>query len=403
MAFVICHLQKFTKGSVIGLQKHNQREQKNYSNANIEKDKTKFNYDLHNNHNIKYLNKIDKIIHENRTNTTRAVRKDAIVMCNTLISASSDFFESITTSETKRYFDTCYEFLKKQFGEKNVISANVHMDETTPHMHFSFVPITNEGALSAKKVMSRPNLRKLQTDLAKYVQDRGFNLERGREETQKNYLDLNTFKKECEINLNKNLEKNKFIEKSIQIKTEELDFLNSKINSIKSDYNNHTNIRSFLSNLEHNCEKEYTGFFEKKETGFIKVRNGYLKDLIEIAETSYIHASNSFETEQILRKNNRNLEEQLQDYKSNFKKVEQLYNTQKYDNSILKSKLDQQEKELNELKFYRNEVADFFNNNLNVVDLFSNFLDEKYKEKVKKKQPKKDFSKTHDNSYDLEL
>ena len=43
-----------------------------------------------------------------------------------------------------------YELLKTQFGEENIVSATIHVDETNPHLHFDFVPV-HDGCLSAKK------------------------------------------------------------------------------------------------------------------------------------------------------------------------------------------------------------------------------------------------------------
>ena len=43
-------------------QKHNQRENKYYSNEDIDLFRTRLNYDLHNNQNINYKSEIDKKI-----------------------------------------------------------------------------------------------------------------------------------------------------------------------------------------------------------------------------------------------------------------------------------------------------------------------------------------------------
>lgn len=47
-------------------------------------------------------------------------------------------------NEVKRYFDCCYEFIKNTFGEENIIMAQVHYDEDTPHLQAYFLPIVNE-------------------------------------------------------------------------------------------------------------------------------------------------------------------------------------------------------------------------------------------------------------------
>ena len=51
---------------------------------------------------------------------------------------------SYTDEQTKQFFELSYKFLSERYGEQNVISAYVHMDETTPHMHFLFIPIVDD-------------------------------------------------------------------------------------------------------------------------------------------------------------------------------------------------------------------------------------------------------------------
>ena len=52
--------------------------------------------------------------------------------------------------QTKEFFRLSYEFLKERYGEENVISAYVHMDETTPHMHFLFMPVIDDKKWNEK-------------------------------------------------------------------------------------------------------------------------------------------------------------------------------------------------------------------------------------------------------------
>ena len=68
-------------------------------------------------------------------------------------------------------------------GAENVVSAMVHMDEKTPHMHFFHVSVTQDGRLNANKIYTRQSLRKLQSELPAYLQSRGFAIERGVEQT----------------------------------------------------------------------------------------------------------------------------------------------------------------------------------------------------------------------------
>ena len=82
-----------------------------------------------------------------------------------------------------------------------VISAKVHMDEKTPHMHFLHVPVTPDGRLNAKEIYTRESLKKLQTELPRHLQSRGFDLQRGVEQepgAKKKHLNTREFKQQQE-------------------------------------------------------------------------------------------------------------------------------------------------------------------------------------------------------------
>ncbi|WP_252220052.1 MobV family relaxase, partial [Clostridium sp. CMCC3678] len=155
MSKLVCHMGKYSRSNVFGIQKHNQRENKKYSNENVDLEKTHLNYDLSNAEKIRYLNQVDEIIKNNRTNTDRAVRKDAVVFVDTVVGSDKEFFNNLSPQETRKFFEESYKYLESKVGNENVVSATVHMDENNPHMHFSFVPINEDGSLSAKKKINR--------------------------------------------------------------------------------------------------------------------------------------------------------------------------------------------------------------------------------------------------------
>lgn len=74
--------------------------------------------------------------------------------------------------QTKEFFEHTYEFLERDFGRDNVISSYVHMDETTPHMHFCFVPITSDNRLCAKEVVDRQYLQNFHDRLQEHLRER---------------------------------------------------------------------------------------------------------------------------------------------------------------------------------------------------------------------------------------
>ncbi|MCC0697780.1 MobV family relaxase, partial [Clostridioides sp. ES-S-0048-02] len=195
MAFFVCHVAKYSRNNIVGIQKHNQRQNKSYKNKDIDITKSNKNIDFENKTRIRYLEKIEKIIKENRKKG-KVIRKDAILMCESVISASPEFFLGMDYKEKEKYFKYTYEFLKDRYGEKNIISATVHFDETTPHMHFNFVPITSDGKLSAKDIVTRIELKKIQDELPRFLQSKGFDIKRGREYSEAKHMQPEDYKKQ---------------------------------------------------------------------------------------------------------------------------------------------------------------------------------------------------------------
>lgn len=119
MSYMVCHFGKYKSGNVFGLQKHNQRENENYSNIDIDKARTPLNYDLVNQGNINYLKRVKSIIEANRA-SERAIRKDATVYCECIISSDSDFFENLTEDKQKEFFKSSLDYLKSKI-EKSLL------------------------------------------------------------------------------------------------------------------------------------------------------------------------------------------------------------------------------------------------------------------------------------------
>ena len=199
MSYMVCHFGKYKSGNVFGLQKHNQRENENYSNIDIDKARTPLNYDLVNQGNINYLKRVKSIIEANRT-SERAIRKDATIYCECIISSDSDFFENLTEDKQKEFFKNSLDYLRSKIGEEFIISANVHLDETTPHMHVGFVPII-ENSLSAKKLIDRKFLREVQDQLPAYLKNLGFDIQRGIKGSKRKHKDTKELKKELDREL----------------------------------------------------------------------------------------------------------------------------------------------------------------------------------------------------------
>lgn len=203
MSLLVLHMDKFKKEAVRGIQSHNLRERESRSNPDIDYARSFSNYELCENPAENYMqaiqNRIDDLL------LPKAVRKDAVYMCGLVVSSDSAFFEGLSSEEIRRFFEESKAFLADFVGRENVISAMVHMDETTPHMHFLHVPVTKDGRLSAKDIYTSGSLKQLQADLPAYLQSRGFKILRGIEQkpgSVKKHLDTLEYKQQQEA-LNK--------------------------------------------------------------------------------------------------------------------------------------------------------------------------------------------------------
>lgn len=240
MSYMVCHFGKYKAGNVFGLQKHNQRENENYSNIDIDKARIPLNYDLVNKNDINYLKKIKTIIEANRR-SERAIRKDATVYCECIVSSDGTFFENLTEDKQKEFFKSSLEYLKNKIGEEFIISANVHLDETTPHMHVGFVPII-ENSLSAKKLIDRKFLREVQDQLPAYLKNLGFDIQRGIEGSKRKHKDVKEFKKELEREVENKCKDINTIENYKNELEGKIEQLEADLNKRTIEYNNATKV-----------------------------------------------------------------------------------------------------------------------------------------------------------------
>ena len=169
MSMIVARMQKMKAENLVGIGNHNQRKTKNHSNPDIDTSLSKLNYDLVD-RTQNYKTDIENFINENKT-TTRAVRKDAVLVNEWIISSDKDFFDNLTESEIENFFERSKDYFAEKFGEKNIRYATVHLDESTPHMHMGIVPFDKDNKLSAKRVFNRQALRDVQEELPKYLQD----------------------------------------------------------------------------------------------------------------------------------------------------------------------------------------------------------------------------------------
>ncbi len=212
MSMIVARMQKMKAENLVGIGNHNQRKTKNHSNPDIDTSLSKLNYDLVD-RTQNYKTDIENFINENKS-TTRAVRKDAVLVNEWIITSDKDFFDNLTESEIENFFERSKDYFAEKFGEKNIRYATVHLDESTPHMHMGIVPFDKDNKLSAKRVFNRQALRDVQEELPSYLQELGFEIERGQKGSERKNLTVPEFKKLKE--------EEREIKKELQIKKDEL-------------------------------------------------------------------------------------------------------------------------------------------------------------------------------------
>ena len=175
---LVCHLGKLKGHQLTGVQIHHQREKISRTNPDIDYSKSHLNYDLHNLEPIKFLKEAKRKI-EKRAPRAR-IRKDSNLVIEAEISAGRKFWEEASPEEQRRFFEEAYRFMCNRVGRENVLYGIVHLDESTPHMHFGFCPITRDGRLNSKDViMERKKMGKLHAEFYEWMKRRGFRIEKG--------------------------------------------------------------------------------------------------------------------------------------------------------------------------------------------------------------------------------
>ena len=200
MSQLAAHMQKFKIGNLGGLQRHDERTLQRHSNPDIDVSKSSDNFSVLPLERLDPKRSLHKQVQETIADervSSRAVRKDAVVLTEWVISSDSTFFEGLSCDETKQFFTDAYQWFANHFGADHIPYATVHMDETTPHMHMGIIPLTN-GRLSAKSIFNREALRFIQADLPQKLNEKGWNIERGECGSKRKHLSVERYKEAAE-------------------------------------------------------------------------------------------------------------------------------------------------------------------------------------------------------------
>ena len=193
MAYAILRFAKRKGGAAKAIAAHNERTKEAYaSNPDIDKSRT-----VQNEHLIAPRWSYGQEIRHRIGMAGCRVRRDSVKFVETLITTSPEFAKA-HESEMPEYFNRAFGFLKERIGEENIISAVVHMDEKTPHMHLCFVPLTKDKRLSAKEILgNKKAMIRWQDDFYACMSERWPELERGTPavETKRRHLTPQWYKR----------------------------------------------------------------------------------------------------------------------------------------------------------------------------------------------------------------
>lgn len=197
--YAILRFAKY-KGPEIGhIESHNERTKEKYaSNPDVDTARSHLNFHLVTPQR-KYRAEAEKQIAEAGCRT----RSDSVRVVEALVTASPEFFKGKKKGEIKAYFQEALDFIREHQDPKTIISAVVHMDEKTPHMHLCFVPLTADKRLSAKEIVgNKKKLTQWQDRFWEHMVKKYPDLERGESasETGRDHIPPRLFKEAVHLN-----------------------------------------------------------------------------------------------------------------------------------------------------------------------------------------------------------
>lgn len=198
MSYIVARMEKMKVGNLGGAYRHNERIFKNHSNKDIDPNRSHLNYELTDrDRSVSYEKQIKNYVNETKI-SKRAIRKDAVLCDEWVITSDKKFFEDLNQEQVQEFFETAKKYFEEQYGKQNIAYASVHLDESTPHMHMGVVPM-KDGKLSSKAMFDREELKSIQDKLPKYMNEHGFEVERGELNSEKKHKTVAEFKQDMAV------------------------------------------------------------------------------------------------------------------------------------------------------------------------------------------------------------
>ena len=291
MSYAIIRNTNYKMKNLAGIYRHNERKNTNYSNKEINRQNSKLNYSIKAPYST--YEKIFKDIRK-KYDLKGMIKKVSNVMCEFIITSDKEFFKSIGEEETKRYFQTAYKFVAnyKNLGEDFIVSAKVHLDESTPHLHIVFIPVVHKKDKNGNEISKiacseywkgKDSYKKLQDSFYSYMTKSGFNLERGNKE-ENEHIPIEKLKKITNYEVQEMFKETTHYEQEkttndIEIIREDYKRIINKFNTLANRY---TRIKNIVDETMNKAEKVQEENFElRQENQRLKIENSRLKDYID--------------------------------------------------------------------------------------------------------------------------
>ena len=291
MSYAIIRNTNYKIKNLSGIYRHIERKNTNYSNKDINKNNFTKNYS------IKTCNttyqKAFKILKE-KYNLKGQIKSVSNIACEFIITSDKDFFDSIGEEETKRYFQTAYKFVAnyKNLGEQYILSAKIHNDETTPHMHLVFVPVVHTKDKNGNEIdkiacseywKGKDSYKRLQDNFYSYMIKSGFDLERGNSK-ENEHIPIEKLKQITNYEMqeifksNENLEQEKTTD-DIEVMQKDYRRVISKYNTLAKRY---TKVKHIVDDTIYRAEKiQAENYNLKRENETLETEVIKLKDYID--------------------------------------------------------------------------------------------------------------------------
>ena len=197
--YAIMRFAKYKGPEISNIEAHNERTKEKYaSNPDIDRSRSKYNFHL-----IEPTGRYRAEVESQIQAAGCRTRTDSVRVVEAMFTATPEFFNGKKLPEIRRYFEEVLRFFEQFQSRETIISAVVHMDEKTPHMHLSFVPLTTDGRLSAKEIVG--NKKKLtwwQDKFWEHMVQKYPDLERGESASQtgRDHIPPRIFKEMTRLN-----------------------------------------------------------------------------------------------------------------------------------------------------------------------------------------------------------